>query len=156
MTSPAPPVVDAARPVGVGHVGVNVVDLDASIAFYRDVVGLDVLRSADGSFAFLGVGETLVVTLWQQASAGYDADHAGLHHLAFELADTAALDAAGERLRAAGVEVLHDGVVAHAAGAESGGLFFGDPDGTRLELFVATGLAGAHAPSGDAPTCGFF
>lgn len=169
MTSPAPSAapaptpastpssaVDTTRPVGVGHVGINVVDLDTSVAFYRDVIGLDVLREAEGRFAFLGLGETLAITLWQQADSGYDGGRAGLHHLAFELADTAALDTATERLRAAGVEVLHDGAVAHADGADSGGLFFSDPDGTRLELFVASGLGGAPAPSGDAPTCGFF
>ncbi|MDY7101741.1 MAG: VOC family protein [Actinomycetota bacterium] len=155
MPSPTPRPLDG-RPVAVGHVGVNVVDLDRSVAFYRDVIGLDVIAVTEGRFAFCGLGETLAVTLWQQAAADHATDRAGLHHLAFELADVAALDAAASRLRAAGIELVHDGVVAHAEGADSGGIFFHDPDGTRLELYVTAGLAGAHAPSGEAPTCGFF
>jgi lactoylglutathione lyase len=47
-------------------------------------------------------------------------------------------------------------VVAHREGAASGGIFFHDPDGTRLEISVPTGAEGAPAPNADAPTCGFF
>jgi hypothetical protein len=39
-------------------------------------------------------------------------------------------------------------------GAASGGIFFFDPDGIRLEIFTPTGAD--VAPSGTAPTCGFF
>lgn len=67
--------------------------------------------------------------------------------------------AAEARVRDAGAEVLHGGVVPHQEGASSGGIFFTDPDGTRIEIYSATGadVVGAHAaPFGDAPTCGFF
>ena len=37
----------------------------------------------------------------------------------------------------------HDGVVPHGEGASSGGIFFEDPDGIRLEIYTATG-ADAH------------
>ncbi|MFJ5995167.1 hypothetical protein [Streptomyces sp. NPDC092370] len=40
--------------------------------------------------------------------------------------------------------------------AASGGIFFFDPDGIRLEIFTPTGADVAPAPSGTAPTCGFF
>ena len=59
-------------------------------------------------------------------------------------------------LRAIGARVHHDGIVAHAEGADSGGLFFEDPDGIRLEIFAPRGVAGAPAPHADGPTCGFF
>jgi lactoylglutathione lyase len=49
----------------------------------------------------------------------------------------------------------HDGVVAHAEGSASGGVFFTDPDGIRLEIYAPTGSEG-HAPHQDGPTCGFF
>lgn len=39
---------------------------------------------------------------------------------------------------------------------DSGGLFFEDPDGIRLEIFAPRGVAGAPAPHADGPTCGFF
>ncbi|MEM7516914.1 MAG: VOC family protein, partial [Planctomycetota bacterium] len=59
-------------------------------------------------------------------------------------------------LEARGVSLLHDGVVAHGEGAASGGIFFEDPDGTRLEVFTSAGVEG-HAPAtAGAPSCGFF
>ncbi len=59
-------------------------------------------------------------------------------------------------MRELGAPVFHDGVVAHREGADSGGLFFADPDGIRLEIYAPSGVAGSPAPSGEAPTCGFF
>ena len=55
-----------------------------------------------------------------------------------------------------GTEFAHDGVVAHGEGTSSGGIFFTDPDGTRLEVYAPNGAQSAPAPSGAAPTCGFF
>jgi hypothetical protein len=52
--------------------------------------------------------------------------------------------------------IHHGGIVPHAEGRSSGGLFFEDPDGIRLEIFTATGVGDHVAPHGAAPTCGFF
>ena len=35
-------------------------------------------------------------------------------------------------------------------------LYFTDPDGIRLEVYTPTGADTAPAPTGEAPTCGFF
>ncbi|GAB2743696.1 VOC family protein [Streptomyces bullii] len=142
-----------------GHIGLNVTDLDRSLAFYRDVLGFALIgegKEEDRRYAFLGDGDHLLLTLWQQAGEPYAADRAGLHHLAFA-ADS--LDRVREyetALRAYGVDFAYDGVVAHHEGAASGGIFFHDPDGTRLEISVHSGAQGAPAPSQSAPTCGFF
>jgi lactoylglutathione lyase len=141
-----------------GHVGVNVTDLARSTDFYVAAFGLDVLgRSvADGArFAFLGIDGQLVLTLWEQAAERFSPSTAGLHHLSFQADEVADVHAIEARLRAAGAAMVHDGIVAHREGASSGGIYFLDPDGTRLEVFVADGVD-AHAPSGEAPTCGFF
>ena len=142
-----------------GHVGINVSDLNRSIDFYKEVFDFEVLnRSGDDGpqFAFLGEGGRLLITLWEQAESSYDRSAAGLHHLSFELENVDDLSVFESRLRERDAKIYHQGVVAHAEGADSGGLFFEDPDGTRLEVYVPTGLESHAAPSGDAPTCGFF
>jgi lactoylglutathione lyase len=155
-TTSATDTTSAIRP---GHVGVNVVDVDRSTAFYAEALGLDVvLRSDDAgrAFAFLGQRGTPVLTLWQQASGRYSPTQPGLHHVAFQVESIDDVRAAEARLRALGAEFAHEGVVAHAEGADSGGVFFLDPDGTRVEVYAPTGVSGQPAPSGAAPTCGFF
>ncbi|MFE2170598.1 VOC family protein [Streptomyces sp. NPDC059447] len=142
-----------------GHVGLNVTDLERSLAFYRDALGFQVLgegKEEGRRFAFLGQEGELVLTLWQQADGAYAPTAAGLHHLAFSAAAIEEVRAYEERLRGLGVEFAYEGVVAHREGAASGGIFFHDPDGTRLEISVPTGAEGAPAPSESAPTCGFF
>ncbi|MFC8432521.1 VOC family protein [Streptomyces sp. NPDC057253] len=142
-----------------GHIGLNVTDLDRSLAFYRDVLGFQLLgegKEEERRYAFLGDGERLALTLWQQAEQPYAPDRAGLHHLAFEADSIERVREYEEALRTYGADFAHDGVVAHREGAGSGGIFFHDPDGTRLEISVPSGTEGAPAPSGTAPTCGFF
>ncbi|AZP17738.1 VOC family protein [Streptomyces aquilus] len=142
-----------------GHIGLNVTDLDRSLAFYRDVLGFTLIgegKEEDRRYAFLGDGSALVLTLWQQAANGFAGDRAGLHHLAFEADSIERVREYEEALRTYGVDFAYDGVVAHREGAASGGIFFHDPDGTRLEISVPDGAEGAPAPVESAPTCGFF
>ncbi|MFE1881807.1 VOC family protein [Streptomyces diastatochromogenes] len=143
-----------------GHTGLNVTDLDRSLAFYRDVLGFTLLaegKEGDRRYAFLGDGgEGPVLTLWQQAQGAYDGGLAGLHHLAFTADSIERVREYETALRGAGVDFAHEGVVAHREGAASGGIFFHDPDGTRLEISGPLGAESAPAPHADAPTCGFF
>jgi len=142
-----------------GHIGLNVTDLDRSLAFYRDVLGFTPLaegKEEGRRYAFLGDGENLALTLWQQAGQPYASQRAGLHHLALEADTIEKVREYEEALRAYGADFAHDGVVAHREGAGSGGIFFHDPDGTRLEISVPSGAEGAPVPHESAPTCGFF
>ena len=148
-----------ARISRTGHVGINVSDLARSVIFYQDVFGLDVLNQSNVEgqrFAFLGDEDRLLLTLWEQASVPYDHEASGLHHLSFEVESLDDVRGYEKRLRERGARIYHDGIVAHGEGAASGGLFFADPDGTRLEVYAPTGLESHAAPSGAAPTCGFF
>ncbi|MFG2356143.1 VOC family protein [Streptomyces sp. NPDC048521] len=143
-----------------GHTGLNVTDLDRSLAFYRDVLGFALLaegKEDDRRYAFLGDGgDRPVLTLWQQAGGPYEGGRAGLHHLAFTAESVDRVREYESALRAAGVQFAHEGIVAHREGSASGGIFFHDPDGTRLEISVPEGVQGAPAPHAAAPTCGFF
>jgi lactoylglutathione lyase len=124
-----------------GHIGLNVPDVARALPFYTGVFGWQVLRESDDPakrFAFLGDDDGIAVTLWDQSSIGD-------------------VEAAEARVRALGGTVQHGGIVPHAEGASSGGIFFTDPDGIRLEIYAGEG-AHEHgpAPAGEAPTCGFF
>jgi len=142
-----------------GHIGLNVTDLDRSLAFYREVLGFGLIsegKEDDRRFAFLGEDGRPVLTLWQQAQGSYDTDRAGLHHLALEVDSLDQVRTYESALRGHGAEFAYDGVVSHGEGAASGGIFFRDPDGNRLEIYAPSGAEEAPAPSGSAPTCGFF
>ncbi len=149
----------AIKALQTGHVGLNVTDLDRSLPFYQRVFGLEVQaegKEPDRRWAFLGRDGKLVLTLWQQSDTAFATRSAGLHHLSFQVETIDVVKSAEEVLRELGAEFAHDGVVPHGEGVSSGGIFFADPDGTRLEIYAPTGADTAPAPSGAAPTCGFF
>ncbi|WP_431910423.1 VOC family protein [Nonomuraea jabiensis] len=142
-----------------GHIGLNVTDLDKSREFYTRVFGFTVAGESqeDGRrYAFLTQDGTLVLTLWQQSKGRFEAACPGLHHLSFQVADLDAVRRAETVIREIGATLYHDGVVPHREGASSGGVFFADPDGIRLEIFAPDGAGDRPAPSSEAPTCGFF
>lgn len=143
----------------LGHIGLNVRNLDQSRDFYRRVLGLEVLREAGGGsqqFAFLGERDRLIVTLWQQAAQRFDASRSGLHHLSFPVANLQELEAFHTRLQELQVPILLGGIVAHMEGAPSCAVFFEDPDGNRLEVFSPTGAEQFETATDQGPSCGFF
>lgn len=142
-----------------GHVGLNVSELDRSISFYQAVFGFELKFKSDKEgqkYAFLGDEKSLVLTLWEQSSGSFEKNRPGLHHLSFQVDSLTELQTAQSRLEKLGVEQFYNGIVPHNESANSGGLFFIDPDGIRLEIFTPTGANIQAAPSGAAPTCGFF
>lgn len=142
-----------------GHVGLNVTDLDRSVDFYRRALGfeqLSISSASDRRFAFLGVDGALRLTLWQQSDGEFSTGTPGLHHLSFQVDTLDQVRTVEAALKELHVTFAHDGVVAHGEGASSGGIFFTDPDGIRLEVFAPSGAEAAPVPGGEAPTCGFF
>lgn len=155
MTSTMEPVTT----LQTGHVALNVSDLARSQSFYEQVFGLHEQRRGsdpDKKWVFLGRGKQTVITLFQQSTGTFRTDSPGLHHLSFQAENVDQVAAAEKIVRSLGAPIFHEGLVAHMEGADSGGLFFADPDGIRLEIFAPTGLKDSPAPSGDQPTCGFF
>lgn len=142
-----------------GHVGLNVGDLARSVRFYQDVFGFELAGRSDEpgrEYAFLAQEGTLVLTLWAQSHGRAATDRPGLHHLAFQVGAIEQVHAVEQRLRAAGAVIHHGGIVPHREGGDSGGVFFEDPDGIRLEIYAASGAGQYAAPHAHAPTCGFF
>ena len=145
-----------------GHVGLNVTRLERSLAFYQSIFGFELAaRSGPGEreWALLAQDGDLVLTLWEQAGGEFPTDRPGLHHLSFQVDSIDRVRELEAKIRQAGGAILHGGIVPHAEGGDSGGLYFTDPDGIRLEVFIASGVDGAAdapAPTPGAPTCGFF
>ncbi len=125
------------RPKALDHVGLKVTDMDRSLRFYCDALGLELLRRSDRdggvTSAVLRVGnqELNVFSRSGFASARRDDDPAGLDHFCLEI-QAATIEDVVAALRGAGVEPTR-GPIKRRDGTS---LFVDDPDGCRVELIV--------------------
>ena len=145
--------------IQTGHVGLNVSDLEGSKRFYQEVLGFQVMGESQEEgrrFAFLGDGKKLVLALWEQSDGRFAKRQPGLHHLSFQAETMEQVEAYRDKLRELNVELRYEDIVPHGEGMASGGIWFEDPDGIRLEIYSPTGAEHRAAPVSDAPTCGFF
>jgi catechol 2,3-dioxygenase len=107
----------AAEGLRVGHVHLHVNDLSAATAFYRDVLGFDVMMELPHAVfvSFGGYHHHVGFNIWRgRGIPGVPEDAVGMRHLTLVLpAD--GLDAVVDRLRDAGVELQMQpaGVLAH-------------------------------------------
>ena len=121
----------------IGHVHLKVADLDRSLAFYRDALGLNL--TADGrerglAAAFLAAGDYhhhIGINTWESEGATPPPPgHTGLYHVAFVYPDRRELGRAVQRLLDHGVAIDH--------GSDHGGtvsVYLDDPDGNGVELY---------------------
>jgi len=118
--------------VGLHHAGLYVSSLARSIAFYREVFGLEVaerLSLGGEDIAFLRLGSARLELI----EGGPARDGTGVvDHVAFEVQGLAKLVV---RLRAHGVTVIDEAPVA-VPGLSASILFCAGPDGERIELFA--------------------
>lgn len=119
----------------LGHAILKVRDLDRSIPFYRDLLGMrEVARYQDKMVFFsLGANHHDLGLLELGPTAPDPHPRAvGLYHLAFKVGDSLEeLKAVKEELQAKGVPIL--GQSDHWV---SQSLYITDPDGNELELYV--------------------
>lgn len=119
----------------IGHVHLKVSDLERSIAFYRDVIGLEVTQQYGPQAAFLSAGgyhHHLGLNTWESQGGPRPPRHSvGLYHTAFLFPDRVALARAVKRVIEAGVEI--EGAADHGV---SEAIYLSDPDGNGIELYV--------------------
>ncbi len=119
------------------HTMLRVGDLDASLRFYTEVLGMRLLRRTDypeGRFtlAFVGYGDeadhTVIELTHNWDTAGYELGN-GYGHIAVEVANAAA---ACDQVRALGGKVTREaGPMKHGSTVIA---FVEDPDGYKIEF----------------------
>jgi catechol 2,3-dioxygenase len=123
---------------GVGHVVLKVSDVERSLGFYRDVLGLsEVARMSigDAPMVFLSTGsnhhDVALLEVGPDARRP-DRSDIGLFHVALKIGDDLdTLREAKVHLEERGVEIamLADHTVSQS-------IYLNDPDGNQIELFV--------------------
>jgi lactoylglutathione lyase len=156
---------DRTNVVGFWHAGVTVCDLERSLRFYRDGLGLEVIQQGltegdfrwqiwaleadDAKVAFLRIpGSTAIVELFEfvgierHPASARPCDYGGGHFCLF--VDDA--DAAWRRLCDHGFQARSDGPVTVDSGPHRGikVLYAVDPDGYNVELYQRQAPAGRH------------
>ena len=121
--------------LSVGHIHLKVADLDRSIAFYRDVLGLELRQRMGDQAAFLSAGgyhhHVALNTWFSKGGTPPTQGMTGLFHAAFLYPTRQHLAEAGQNVVDAGTPL--DGASDHGV---SEAVYFRDPDGNGIELYV--------------------
>jgi catechol-2,3-dioxygenase len=143
---------DAAMPVTrLNHAVLFVRELDRSLAFYRDVLGFEVLTQAPNAAFLRAPGSTndhdlgLFAVGSEAGSSEAGRSRVGLYHLAWEV------DTLAELARFAELLTSHGALVGASDHGTTKALYAHDPDGLEFEmswLVPADQLADAKLPEG--------
>jgi catechol 2,3-dioxygenase len=117
----------------IGHVHLKVSDLDRAVAFYRDVLGFELMQQLGDQAAFLSAGgyhHHIGLNTWEsRGGSPPPPGTTGLYHFAIRFPDRPALAAALKRVVEAGIRV---GASDHGV---SEAIYFADPDGNGIEIY---------------------
>jgi catechol 2,3-dioxygenase len=120
--------------VDIGHVHLKVSDLDRAIAFYRDVLGFELMQRMGDEAAFLSAGgyhHHIGLNTWEsEGGAPPPPGTTGLYHVAIRYPDRQTLAQAVRAVVDAGVPV--SGASDHGV---SEAIYLRDPDQNGIELY---------------------
>jgi catechol 2,3-dioxygenase len=117
----------------IGHVHLKVADLDRAVAFYTDVLGLEVQTRMGDEAAFLSAGgyhHHVGLNTWEsKGGSPPPRGTTGLYHFAIRYPTRAALARAVQGVLDAGIRI---GASDHGV---SEAVYLEDPDGNGIELY---------------------
>jgi catechol 2,3-dioxygenase len=113
----------------VGTVELTVTDLDRSVAYYQDAIGLKQHRR-EGDTAALGAGGEDLLRLTENPAARPQGRHAGIYH--FALLHPSRVELARALRRLAVTRTPINGASDHGV---SEAIYLADPDGIEVELY---------------------
>lgn len=123
-----------AKPMKLGHLVLQVRDLERSEQFYTGVLGLDVTTRIPGRMVFLSASgdasHELALMAIGPGAPGPDPHRAGLYHFAWQMESLADLQKLYRELQDKGVRF--GGIGNHGI---SLGVYIFDPDGNQIEVF---------------------
>ncbi len=131
--------------IAVGHVGLNVSNLEVSTVFYEEVLGFTIAHEyIQGRFRYVcfARGGKIALTLCEHNGGRFKKHRPGLHHLAFEAPSMEELNRTKGLLDNLGMR-WSEGALGCSGGTSPDVIYFEDPDGIRIEVYCPAG-AGKH------------
>jgi catechol 2,3-dioxygenase-like lactoylglutathione lyase family enzyme len=116
--------------LGLRHVALNVRDVQRSVSFYRDVLGLQVEWEPDPDNVYLTSGSDNLA-LHKLPEGSTPGAVQTVHHIGFIVARIDDVDAVAARVESRAIEIVYP-LKTHRDGARS--FYFRDPDGVLIQV----------------------
>jgi len=121
-----------AKPIRVGHLVLNVKNLDESTKFYTDILGFEIaLQRPNGTFLTCGkIHHDLALFQAPEGALPVTQGQLGLNHFAVQVEDISDLKEVYNELKDSGASL--DSNTDHGM---TSSIYFFDPDGNKIEFF---------------------
>ncbi|HUZ77623.1 MAG TPA: VOC family protein [Chloroflexota bacterium] len=136
------------HPTAIDHIALKVTDMDKSLHFYHDILGLEVLHTSGphangGRSATIRAGQQKIDVFYRPDFVSADKDKpVGMDHLCLEI-DSTSVEAVLAFLKEQEVEIMWGPVTRFGTTS----VYVFDPDGVHVELRAQVVMEGAEKPA---------
>ena len=136
------------RPLKLGHLVLKVRDINVSLSFYKDVVGLEVSDWIDDRMVFLRSGrdhhDLALLQMTPEDIARHVPGTSPVEHFSYQLQSIEQMEQAVTQIQALGL-VIDRGFGRHGPGGNTF-IVFKDPDGNNVEFYSDMIQVGPDVP----------